>query len=38
MCKEQCLKVFEESERIFDEEINKNMKIPCSEQELISYC
>ena len=38
MCKEQCLKVFDESERIFDEEVNKNMKIPCSEQELVSYC
>ena len=38
MCKEKCAKVFEESERFFEEEMNKKLKIPCSEQELMSYC
>lgn len=38
MCKEQCSKIFEESERMFDEEVNKNIKIPCPEQELMSFC
>lgn len=29
MCKEHCMKVFEDSEQLFEEEISKNVKFPC---------
>jgi hypothetical protein len=38
MCKEHCMKVFEDSEQLFEEEISKNVKFPCPEKEFIDFC
>lgn len=32
MCKEHCIKVFEDSERFFEEELTNNVKLPCPEK------